>query len=613
MISAGQRIPSTYLSQKRVRKTSNPSTTKRVKKSSIDSSESLNFSTDGSQDIEMASRSGPYRPDDKERERYYYGLAGNPRLVARTSDNLWSEPQHVEGWNDRTVQTPKRYLPIVEHELVPKWTNGMCHEIIKALGQCVWSYFFPVTICLDDRAAEERSTVRHKPSTVLLIAVEENSLQWEEGITIALECRKILRASQVYNIEVEIREGRYHHHAASAKFEAQIDAEAWGTQTNRTILPMLSSLGYPVGYFDELPGAGTMGLHLRLEDEKPAVYGLTCRHVVYNDRAPEETYKPSGEHRQYHVQANHYAFNKCLDGLESIRKDLAAHIKPLQDEKDRWEQWYMHDETLKHKCPTKQDIDLLRVYQEEADYNTKIIDLLETIEDKKDRKIGHLAFHPNFEVSSRQPGYLRDWALIELDPHKFTHSPENKVFIGYYQTQISDRRLDNGFLTLRLKDEDEVDALSTYPVAKRGATTGLTFGTKSSIEAVVRHPTKDGRPAYTWEMLIVPPWEENKLYKFSKKGDSGSCVFDERGFVVGLVVGSSDAKSDDWRGIPVEGSNSQKLKRYPGNDACPSKADETKGGEMDTWPDGTDVTFVAPIQWVLKDIRDFTGLQPRLA
>ncbi|KAK6068605.1 hypothetical protein SCUP234_04747 [Seiridium cupressi] len=263
-------------------------------------------------------------------------------------------------------------------------------------------------------------------------------------------------------------EGRYHHHAASAKLEAQIDAEAWGTRTNPAILPMLSSLGYPVGYFDERPGAATMGLHLRLEDEKPAVYGLTCRHVVYNDRAPDEIYKPSGEHRQYHVQANHYEFNKCLDGLESIRKGLAARIKPLWDEKDCWEQWYMHDETLKHKCPTKHDIDLLRVYQEAADYNTKIIELLETIEDKGERNIGHLAVHANFEVSSRQRGYLRDRALIELDPHKFTHSPENKVFIGYHQAQIWYTLLDNGLLTLRLKDEDEVDALSTYPVANVG-------------------------------------------------------------------------------------------------------------------------------------------------
>jgi len=119
-----------------------------------------------------------------------------------------------------------------------------------------------------------------------------------------------------------------------------------------------------------------------------------------------------------------------------------------------------------------------------------------------------------------------------------------------------------GHLTLRLPEKEMMG--STFPVAKRGNTSGLTYGTKSGIEAVVRHCFPDGNTACTWEMLIV---ERSETTPFSDKGDSGSCVFDFYGHIVGLVVGSSDGKSEDtWRDIPQEGqSTSQKLKRRTDN------------------------------------------------
>ncbi|KAI1186473.1 hypothetical protein F5B17DRAFT_431564 [Nemania serpens] len=111
-------------------------------------------------------------------------------------------------------------------------------------------------------------------------------------------------------------------------------------------------------------------------------------------------------------------------------------------------------------------------------------------------------------------------------------------------------------------------------------TSGLTLGTLSSIEAVVRRLSCDKASAYTWEMLIVPG---KKSTRFSDDGDSGACVFNLAGYVVGMVVGSSDDGLD---------------------------ADLGRKRERD---EEADVTFAAPIQWVLDDIREFTGLEPRLA
>ncbi|KAI1636250.1 hypothetical protein F4809DRAFT_662702 [Biscogniauxia mediterranea] len=216
-------------------------------------------------------------------------------------------------------------------------------------------------------------------------------------------------------------------------------------------------------------------------------------------------------------------------------------------------------------------------------YNTSIIEHIKAVSEKEKRIIGYLAFHPSLEVSSQQPGYLRDWALIKLDPKNFIRNPENEIFIDSPTSAFLSHGRDIKFLTLDLKDE--LEQLSDYyQVGKGGGQTGLTFGTKSGLEAVVRHPTPDGKAFYTWELLVVP----GPGYTiFSDKGDSGSCVFNGNGCVVGLVTSSNDAK--------------------------PEEKNDTPESEMPAWPTGTSVTFVAPIEWVLEDIRDFTGLQPVFA
>jgi hypothetical protein len=94
----------------------------------------------------------------------------------------------------------------------------------------------------------------------------------------------------------------------------------------------------------------------------------------------------------------------------------------------------------------------------------------------------------------------------------------------------------NGFLALHLQDDDEIEHDSAFTVGKWGMKTGLMFGTKSNIEAVIRYPSKR-RDAYAWEMLIILHSEQ-----FSPVGDSGSSVFDLEGRVVGLVTGSNSGK-----------------------------------------------------------------------
>ncbi|KAF2995434.1 hypothetical protein E8E14_002951 [Neopestalotiopsis sp. 37M] len=189
-----------------------------------------------------------------------------------------------------------------------------------------------------------------------------------------------------------------------------------------------------------------------------------------------------------------------------------------------------------------------------------------------------------------------------MDPAKFSHGPENKVSIAdsldrsEFRLGISSTNPERndantnvrkkGFLDLRLPGPGE-EITEPRHVGMRGSRSGLTFGQTSGIEAVLREPMKNGTSLYTWELLVIPEGEKTA---FSRRGDSGSCVFDLEGRVVRVLVGSSGEDPDEgttaWRGgLPM------------------------------IWKakNPVDVSFVSPIRWVLDDIQGFTGFRPRLS
>ncbi|KAI1117150.1 hypothetical protein F5Y14DRAFT_457984 [Nemania sp. NC0429] len=537
--------------------------------------------------VNMTSDSDPYKPDEAESAKYFFGFAGNPRLVARTSSNRWTEPQQeVDYYSSYSiVQVPKRYAAITEGIIIDRWGKDVDLAIIEALKPCAWNYFFPVKIGLE-RGEYWVPSIPSWP-TVLLIAVEPDSLQWVDGIAVALECRKILGNFGIAGIEVEICEGQHTHHAASAKIEAEFMANPRG---NTWFEPFSGPLGYPVAYLEDREGQGTMGLHLRLGDESSPVYGLTCRHVVSHDRPRKDAYRVSGEHRQYHIQGGEYVLNEAIGDLEYARGVLQGRVDNYQSRQDRWDTWYVHDETMQHRRLSEKDMEEWEAQKKHIARFDKKLELLTEIKERKARVIGHLAFHPSSEMSLLQPGYLRDWALIELDPLQFKGGFENKMWMGCGPKKRVLHWIppEGEFRTLRL------DASTETSVAKRGMKTGLTSGAINGIEAVVRRPYTNGDTVNAWQLLIVP---DPEYTHFSERGDSGACIFDVHGVVVGMVIGGSGNKP--------HGSDSQQLK----------EGNEYKLGEkerVEKRVQGISVTFAAPIQWVLDDIENFTGLKPRL-
>ncbi|KAI0854597.1 hypothetical protein F4860DRAFT_520691 [Xylaria cubensis] len=561
-------------SQKRFRQVSNPIRTKRIKTSSTSSCDILELKVIEILDIDMAF--SPYKPDNEERDNYFHGFSGSPKLVARTGHNRWTKSLFEYGWYSKLAQHRKHYMALNNPDIIGQWSKELSTSIITALGQCRWSYFFPIRTCLrDDLDHQEGAT-----ATILLVAVEPASLQWEDGINIALSCRDIIRKFKILDVEVEIMEGRYTQHAASTQLEAYFDrVDHADKKTSEKILPLLSYTGYPIAYLKEKAGQGTVGLHIKLGTDESTIYGLTCRHVVYNDRAAHESYKPSAEVRQCHIQANAATFDDILYGLKSTIREQEAEVMDHRDPIKKWDEWYQYHNPRNIPSPSERDRQVLTWKEELLAYNTSVVEILEKIVDRKQRQIGHLAFLPSFTISPRHRGYLRDWALVELDPNKFIRGPDNRVFLGNKEFGPPDSSSREN--TLQLTSRNNEVNLKSFTVAKRGVATGLTFGTKSGIEAVVRRPGAglDG-DVYTWELLIVP---EKGAKRFSDNGDSGSAIFDFSGRVIGIATASNGV------------------------------ADVTSTSDVVKLREGTDITFAAPIKWVLDDIQDFTGQQPRLA
>lgn len=251
----------------------------------------------------------------------------------------------------------------------------------------------------------------------------------------------------------------------------------------------------------------------------------------------------------------------------------------------------------------------------EAAYNMQrgcldyIDDLLEQLAklqeaDPVQRVVGAVAYATRFGLEKHYN--FRDWALVQMaaDPHHY----ENKVYMAEPVTKATMLRAanitavglqgtrlqyvdpvnnlnENGFLRLHGRDlplqppfetEDRIPVL----VAKRGQRSGLSFGITNEIEAVQRTPyTEDGSPAISLHWLVL----DIKEGHFSTWGDSGSCVFDMTGRVLGIL----DAGVVGTNFVP-EGS-------------APLTASALMG-----------VTFVTPIQWVLEGIRDLTGCEPQI-
>lgn len=477
-------------------------------------------------------------PGAEEQEYYYYGLPSNPKLIARTSTNIWANPQ-MPGPTTFTGtfnMYRKMLQPVGRHPLLHQlWNNANSSlrvQIIDAVGSIQWNAIDILRIGFP-----------HEDSPItLMIAVTPDTLSWSQGYTTAAQCKSILEQHGIYGVECEIRE-------SVVTFLTQPDEKTLQLSSNfpdsfsaehrdgPIHAQFTDYLGTRIAIKDKPSHAGTKGIYLSLApsspEGKPMLVALTCRHVVIHTRSEGiQTYRrpESGPFKDI-IQVDQPTFESELEILEA----WTANGKP-------------HDSSAL----------LLR-------------DTMKPLRAPSSRVFGRVLFSPEFSCSTAEGSatWLKDWAIIELEPTSHQaplNSITNRIFIGPEENFASlVRTAKSGWKGLPTPKAPEMNAgcfnllkevvpceeLFNPPgnaeyfdepaicVAKYGPTSGLTIGLGNTLKSVTRTTdTPDGGREYIseeWPIISVL-MARDRAARFSEPGDSGSCVWDMEGRPAGIVM-----------------------------------------------------------------------------
>jgi hypothetical protein len=332
-------------------------------------------------------------------------------------------------------------------------------------------------------------------------------------------------------------------------------------------------LGLSIAPFNQPTHEGTKGLYLRRRDTGPILL-LTCRRVVFGDGVPNNEYRHDGTKESWAIiQPGNNTLCEHKSSLEfSIECDIGWAAR-LEKRSNMPERTVNVDAELQHLRPS------IALCEQK-------LRKLQELDDPASHIIGHVIFSPPYGTGTTKMGarHLRDWALIEL--HQRKHETEltslrNKIFIGeegfhacihatprsVFGAQRSSLSFDQLNHAAEVQDtmpEEELrDPKSATPpwdpaivVMKHGAATGLTIGSVAEAVSVVRRT--HGNVTFEYEEWCALGDKERrgegKRKMFSAAGDSGSCVFDSFGRVVGISSGGGreEPESDGFYFTPME-------------------------------------------------------------
>ena len=471
-------------------------------------------------------------PTEDEITGYYFGLRSSPRLVARTSLPAW-EPHSEMLW-----RVQKELSNVGIHPIVDLYDEAMRGQIVEALDGLHWS-------CVDVlRIGHENQKER---PLILWIGVEKGSTTWKEGYSCLEKCQGILNAYGVGDIRCEMRETEMWSQGGRALRRLQTTDEC-----NLSDLAFTQTIGQSIAPLDNPTTEGSLGLYMKINGTDTCT-ALTNRHVVFHpksDSGDAYLYRNVSQPRYAIVQPGETSFEAQMStNTEAIKfwSDAARHKQPLE----------VADTMLK---PLEKKKDTLNEFEKPVD-----------------RIIGHIYASP---APGTHPslGFLRDWALLDLDLAKFGDSdPENHVYIGSLDMRALNEwkiknyncfaieAMGNSMKVLKLRDTVSVAEIKrpsmldpkgdpVLYVGKFGRTTGLTWGKGNELKSMTRKYLGE-KPSLEW--LIMGLFKQ----VFSSPGDSGSAVFDINGRIAAILSAG--------HGIT----------------------------------ESTDITYATPIEWVLKDIR----------
>ena len=531
-------------------------------------------------------------PSKVEKLQYYRGLPTEPLLVARFSSFCWEIPTQEAGTFSTIMR--KRLHSIGDHPIYNKW-----YEIVNKIQKVVkHTSCYAIDIAevryslMDDyepvhSASEEQMQNR----VTVLLSVEPQSLRWDQANSLVYQCQDILNSYNMHDVSCEIKEN------SGVKFTKQRDDKRpkdcqlpgttgqnfkifssdveyprlreYNMLEKAAFYQLSDSLSTPIGLHKVGNAVGVKGLYLRprstAKGEKNVIYALTTRNLLVSEET-EPPIIPSEQEYRYEVgkeklevfQCNNSPLERDLSDAKRHEKDCSKTAKSCLsavisegghpgDNKEHTEgRQYASSATLKRWEVAKERL---------AKYQALALQFEEILEaGKPGRTIGHVEYVAPRESSP----WCVDWALVELNPN--CHERDFKEFKndiqftkhGFYSSPYCET-VAASFIaarewgrqgSIRLKEEivpeSELEPLpkdsSPLLVAKVGSMADLSFGEASRLRSLVRAPGNDKGWAFQWPIYAAPGPE---FADFSNDNDSGCCVFDLTGRVVGIVCGGA--------------------------------------------------------------------------
>ncbi|KAH9017748.1 hypothetical protein EDB83DRAFT_183145 [Lactarius deliciosus] len=527
----------------------------------------------------------PPPPSKWEACTYYAGLPSRPRLIARTG-TPWKEPTGPEAYSRR------RELRVVgEHEISDIWEDDLAlkvHAILHAKG-VDWTSADVVRIRYIDDDDDPSGDV------VLWIGVKPDTLSYEVGIDVALQCKVILLDYGINDVEVEIRQSEIICSATGPQLLQPAFRFLEPTVTVDAREPLTASLGISICSQSTPSTEGTGGFFLSEDSGSKRLLLVTVRHVVFpldkdNNKLFER--KSDSERRHDILMFSDESFKQYL---VSIKEKIRGQGFEIDYQKQRIETVAGRDdkEAEKERKAAQRKLDeaeasvaALTAFHHEVSTHWAT---------EESRILGHVIFSPPVAVGTGPEQYTQDVAVIEIDaskidPNSFPGNAINLVSTKFpFQVLIrmmnQNPRNTHNFKypldrLLRLQGtitDNEMRRPTAYDrnnnpciiVLMRGRTSGLTVGCANNVFSYTRKYLGNNNTGISKEWVVLPYDDRSRDFSakdFSAKGDSGSVVVDGTGRIGGLITCGAGTT------------------------------------------DSIDVTYVTPIGFILKTIRNNKSL-----
>lgn len=474
-----------------------------------------------------AAPTAPSPPSSIEAERYYYGIHSRPRLVARSSTNVWVKPTGPEAH-----LITKELGPLGSHPLRDIWEASVGPAIFEYLDSkgVKWTSIDPVRIGYDDEIP--------RPA-IVWIGVVPGSLSAEDGVEIAVHCKGILTAHQMDDVHVEIRESEVFRYASHKTYKPALTSNA----TARDREPFSTALGLPICAEVTPSIEGTGGFFFTDPRNPGKLYLLTARHVVFHpDKDPNVLYQHgnSSQPRKNVLLFGDAAMEKYLKAIESEIGSKQIIIGQLERRLEAAEQT---DEDAEKE--RKQVLPQLEKAREAMENLEKFLaDVSRDWKERENRVLGYVVLSPPIGLDVGEEGFTEDWAVIEINDEivdeftagMFPHpaNPPSLEYSGDRLLKFYGTIPDEEMWKPSPRTFDHANDPCIMMVFKRGYAPDLTVGRLNTIRSFTRVYFKGQPGQMSKEVAVLPRNSESG--PFSSPGDSGSTVIDGMGRIAGLLT-----------------------------------------------------------------------------